>query len=211
MARAIRSWFCIAAAVIASAIADPIVESASNHGLFGRGNFTDHSSLDIVPALVVGIIFALLAVALRVRNALTGAPDGGLLVASDRALRAGSMQLIPLAFVLQIAALYSMETIEQAVVYGHVLGGMLWLGGPAIFSISAHALACVAVVCTLSRAISACARATLGVIGILRAFAGRRVHGSAASAARRKERAVREILHCAFCRLGERAPPLLIA
>ena len=68
MIRAIRFWFCLAAAVIAAAIADPVVEFASNHGAFGAGNFTDHSSLDVVPALIAGLIAAALAVGLRVRS-----------------------------------------------------------------------------------------------------------------------------------------------
>ena len=40
---------------MAAAIADPLVEFASNAGWFGAGNFTDHSNLDVVPALFAGV------------------------------------------------------------------------------------------------------------------------------------------------------------
>ena len=64
----IRFWYGIAAAVIAAAIADPMIESASNAGWFGPGILTDHSNLDVLPALICGAIFVACFLTLRVRR-----------------------------------------------------------------------------------------------------------------------------------------------
>jgi hypothetical protein len=45
--RTIRAWFCLAAALVAASITDPLVEFASNSGMFGPGSFTDHSNQDV--------------------------------------------------------------------------------------------------------------------------------------------------------------------
>src|SRR5579863_7532885 len=75
MTTAIKIWFCAAVAMIAAAIADPLVESASNAGWFGPGNFTDHSTWDVVPAFLVGLFFVALYLWLRVRTALDAHRD----------------------------------------------------------------------------------------------------------------------------------------
>src|ERR1700694_3279642 len=61
----IRFWFCVAVALVALAIADPLTEWASNAGLFGPGNFTDHSNADVVPALFAGFAFFALHLVMR--------------------------------------------------------------------------------------------------------------------------------------------------
>jgi hypothetical protein len=45
----------LCSAVLAAAIADPLVEFASNAGWFGPGNFTDRSNLDVGPVFALGI------------------------------------------------------------------------------------------------------------------------------------------------------------
>ncbi len=188
------------------------MEFASNHGAFGSGNFTDHSSLDVVPALIAGVVAAGLAVALRVRSHLADAngPSPDWLAASDKALGSGLGRLLPIAFALQIAALYSMETLEQIAVYGHDLGGALWLGAPLVYGLAAHAVACVAIVFALARGVGALAGATVRVLGLIRTFVNREAQRSAESAMRGHNR-VLALPHFAFCCLGERAPPPSIA
>jgi hypothetical protein len=51
--------------------------------------------------------------------------------------------MLPLIFVLQLVALFGMETLEQIATVGHPLGGTLWLGGPILVSLAAHFLSCV--------------------------------------------------------------------
>lgn len=67
----------------------------------------------------------------------------------------------PLVFVLQLVSLFALESAEQLVAGGKLLGGTAWLGGPILFSLIAHAI--VGGLCTF--ALGACMRA------IVRAFA----------------------------------------
>src|SRR5262249_25040176 len=64
--RSVRLWFSLAVAVIASAIADPLLEAASNAGIFGNAHYTDHSNLDVLPALAVGLVAVAIHVGLRI-------------------------------------------------------------------------------------------------------------------------------------------------
>jgi hypothetical protein len=198
----------LAVAVIAAAIADPLVEWASNAGLFGDGNFTDHSNLDILPALLIGGFFVLTHLLLRVRRALAFSPERDLLRASNDALRTGVARLLPLTFALQLLALYSMETSEQLAVAGHALGGTVWLGGPLLFSLAAHAVACVLVAYALSAALLACARTTVRAIRLIRAMAVRPAHGPSPIELPLPEACRTHLSAFVLCSVGERAPPL---
>jgi len=156
-----RFWFCIAAAVIAAATADPLVEGISNAGWFGRGSYTDHSNLDVLPTLALGAILVVLYLVLRVRRDLLQASDDGLHTTVSRLL-------VPI-FGLQLALLASMETLEQIVVAGHSLGRTVWLGGPIWFSLSVHAAVCVAVSFGLAKLLQPWARTTVRIIRQMRA------------------------------------------
>jgi hypothetical protein len=159
------SWmlvlFCLTAALVAAACADPIVEALSNAGVFGKSNYTDHSLLDVIPMLSIGAMSAALWLFVQVRKML------GLRVAKPQwihrsafALDARSVvKLLPAVFALQIVILFSMETLEQLFVYGHVLGPLVWLGGPVLVSLLAHAFACALVTFTLARVLRKCAAA----------------------------------------------------
>ncbi|MGB6984452.1 MAG: hypothetical protein WBD74_00605, partial [Candidatus Aquilonibacter sp.] len=153
---AIRVWFTLAAAVIAAAIADPCVETVANAGWFGPGNFTDHSTLDVVPALVSGAVLIAICLAMRIRREL--------LRASGEALRADVERLLPALFATQLGVLWTMETGEQIVVAGHPLGGTIWLGGPLWFSLTVHALVGLGVALALAQTVCVCASTTARMI-----------------------------------------------
>jgi len=193
-----RWGFCSALAVISAAIADPLVEFASNAGWFGRGSFTDHSNLNVVPALLAGV--ALLAIYLFRKARL---------VVSSRAFPRGVASLLPAIFAFQLLALYGMETAEQFVVFGHQLGPAIWLGAPPAISLAIHAAICVAVTLWFGRSARTLAATTLRVIRLIRAIATLAVRGSAAPARRVLDARCFKELAPVLCRIGERAPPVV--
>jgi hypothetical protein len=203
-------WFCLAIAVTAAAIADPIVEFASNSGAFGGGSWTDHSNLDVLPALVIGLAAFILYVMLKARAAYArgNARAQGFLRASDRMLTRMLPRLLIPAFVMQIAVLYVMETAEQLAVWGHTLGPAVWLGGPVLVSLAVHAATCIAVAFAISRCVRALATTTLRVIRLILAL----VRFAAQAPSPRRRRLARVVTFSVtapvFCRIGERAPPL---
>jgi hypothetical protein len=199
----IRLWFAVAVAVIAAAVADPLVEAASNAGWFGRGVFTDHSNLDVLPALLSGAALVACYVALRVRREL--------MRASSYALRTHVGRLWPVIFAAQITVLYAMETLEQLTVAGHVMGNTVWLGGPAWFSLPVHAAVAIVVAYALARLTHVCAHTTLRVIRHLRALAMRALHTPTPPALRRRAAISLRCSVPVACRIGNRAPPVAFA
>lgn len=193
----IRYGFCIAVAVLAAGIADPIVEFASNAGCFGSGNFTDHSNLDVVPALLAGIALVALHVARRARAVLAG-----------EAFPRGITPLWPAIFIFQIVALYGMETLEQFATHGRPLGPLIWLGAPPAISLGIHALVCLAVTLWLGRTMRTLAATALHVIRLIRAIAVLTPAGAMPPIRRSFYHVCFNDIAPVFCRIGERAPPL---
>jgi hypothetical protein len=195
--RSVRFGFCAAVAVIAAAIADPIVEFASNTGWFGRGSFTDHGNLDVAPALLAGLALLAFYLVRKARALLSG-----------EAFPRGVAPLLPTIFVLQIFTLYVMESAEQLIAWGHILGPAVWLGAPSAISLAFHATVCLAVTLWIGRSVGTLAATTLRVIRLIRALATLAVNAT-------------EVISRGFvdeicfkqpapvpCRIGERAPPV---
>jgi hypothetical protein len=207
---AIRIWYCAAVAVVAASLADAAMESASNAGLFGRGAFTDHSFLDIAPALAIGLTFVVLNVWFRARRTLALAtPRRDWPRIAGDALGRNVLRLVPPIWSAQIAVLYVMETIEQHVVYGHVLGGFVWLGGPIVVSLIVHGAVCVLVAAAAAKSLRAFAAATVLLVRLVQALAS-----LPARAAQPAFLSVRHLIDRrrsfgALGRIGERAPPIL--
>jgi len=192
-----KSVFCLAVAVIAAAIADPIVEFASNAGWFGAGSFTDHSNLDIIPALLAGV--GLLAIYM-VRKAAA--------IVSNRIRPSDIVPLLPPIFVLQIVALYVMESVEQLVVWRHTLGPMVWVGGPLFISLAVHAAICLLLTFAVVRSKRRLAEGTLRAIQLISAFIRVRCSsGSARTIPRHQHVRFKELSAIRYA-VGERAPPL---
>jgi hypothetical protein len=183
---------------MAAAVADPIVEFASNAGWFGSGSFTDGSNLSVVPVLAAGAAMLLLYM---VRKARALVAEG----VCARGIAAG----MPLIFALQLITLYAMETTEQVAVRGHVLGPTVWLGGPVLYSLAIHALCCLAVTLWMARSARRLAETTLRVMRLFETFA-RLAAGVPNTIVLRPygERSFNEYAPL-FCRIGERAPPVL--
>jgi hypothetical protein len=191
--------FCLSIAVISAAIADPVVEFCSNSGLFGPGRFTDRTNLDVIPALAAGVALLALFMVRRARAIL-----------AERALPCGWFSLLPLIFGLQIATLFVMETAEQLVAFGHVIGPMTWLGGPVPASIAVHALVSIAVTVAIARSRRTLAATALRVIRLISALATFPVRGIAPVAARRFVSLSYRKLSPVLCAIGERAPPITL-
>jgi len=199
--RAIRVWFCIAAALIAASVADPLVEFASNSGVFGPGSFTDHSNLDILPALCAGLLFGSVYVVLRARRILSRRVE----------LPTAVGKLLPAIFTAQIALLYVMETLEQFAVAGHALGGTIWLGGPPPASLAAHLVSCVLTTILLGRLARALSHKAVTLVARIVAAIGLAPRGLAVISLRRSYHADARRRAPLLSRTGDRAPPHLPA
>jgi len=211
MTSSAKVWFCLAVAIIAASIADPLLEAASNAGLFGASNFTDHSNWDVVPAILVGLVFVALHCYARVRNRIDALQARRhWLAIKDDAVERNVGRLVPFVFAIQIAVLYLMETSEQFAVYGHVLGGTIWLGAPVVVSFIAHACACIALSFLAARVLRAIAETAVDVVRILCALAMPRARGTRALLIAADFDA-RYRRFCVLGRIGERAPPILAA
>jgi hypothetical protein len=165
-----RLCFCFAVAITAAAVADPLVESLSNAGVFGPGRFTDRSNAAMLPALSVGFLFAALFVFVLARRGLAG--QGTVqrwLRISEAALSPTTVfGLFPATFALQIAALFTMETAEQRVILGHTLGGTVWLGGPVLISLAFHVIVGMIVAALFVRLLHWLAQSVAEAIAFLR-------------------------------------------
>jgi hypothetical protein len=188
---------CVTIAVISAAIADPVVEFASNAGCFGGGNFTDHSNLDIIPSLLAGIALLALYMTRKAQAVLAG-----------RAIPRNAATMLPWIFALQMVTLYGIETAEQFVAWGHSLGPMIWLGAPLPFSLAIHAAVCLGVTYVIVRSGRVLAATTLRVIRMIVAIATLDLRTVAPIVYRRLELEIFRALLPLVCTIGERAPPL---
>lgn len=203
----IRLWYSLSVAVIAASVGDFCVEWASNAGWFGPGIYTDRSTVDIVPALAAGGLFAIVHFALRVSRTLASANADPWRSSRD-ALEGNVARLLPRIFLLQLLVLYVMETAEQWIVFKHGLGGTIWLGGPVLVSLAAHAVACALVAFALLALVKALARGALHVIRIIWAPLSPQSRAPGAIALRFALPNGPHALLLAAGNAGERAPPL---
>jgi hypothetical protein len=148
--------FVCAAAMFAAALGDAVVEGISNANVLWHGNYTDRSSLDVLPVLLLAVAALICAqgLSLAAQARQTGLSTRSLILSTSRALMPREiMPLVPAIFGLQICVLFGMETTEQIVVYGHAFGGVLWLGGPVAMSLLIHAFFGVAAAFLISNAL----------------------------------------------------------
>ncbi len=203
------SPFCVTVALVAAAIADPIVEALSNGGVFGTARYTDGSMADVAPVLSIGVVGALVCLFALVTRALGWWRDGKPRAWDERVVVPAAW-LYPVILSLEIGVLFVMETCEQIVVHGHVLGALMWLGGPVLMSLAIHAFVTAIATFALARALG---RGAIAIVSAVRFFA-RPIAVPTARVASEfslsyrfwRKRPLAPIL----CRIGERAPPLCV-
>lgn len=196
----IKLWFCLVVAVAAAAIADPLIETASNAGWFGSGNYTDHSNADVGPAFALSVVFLGLYFASRIRRMPARAVTGSAV-----------WRLLPFIFAAQLLTLFVMESCEQYAVVGHLLGPAVWLGAPIAVSLCAHALCCVLATFAASRFLEILYGKTLELVRLVCAIVVRAtVLGNATFVYLAADTVPHPSLR-ALCRMGERAPPFATA
>jgi len=206
---AVRALFCLASALVAVALADPLMEAASNAGLFGRGNFTDHSNLDVLPAFVLGITFAVAWAIARMRQLPDAQSRGSAFLRNSASAldTATIVKMLPTAVAIQICALFAMETLEQIAVFGHPLGGSIWLGGPIFISLGLHAFFGVAVAAFFGKTLHAFAETLARIaLRIRRLIVSLNLEG-ALKAVPLRRLPLAHSFSPMVCRIGERAPP----
>jgi hypothetical protein len=209
-----RLPFLFAVAFVAAGLGDPAVESVSNTGIFGH--YVDNNHLGVVPTLLAGAVVIAEVLVLRFVEAWRRSTNrsGGSLI--DIARNFGSRSVardFPVIFALQLLSVFAMESGEQLVAGGKLLGGTAWLGGPILFSLIAHAI--IGGLCTF--ALGACMRAIVRAFASLVQTAIRFIWLAIASAASGPFRIDRRATFCARAQaphvreIGGRAPPLLHA
>jgi hypothetical protein len=202
--------FCATAALVAAAFADPIVEALSNAGAFGKGGYTDHSLLDVIPALSIGAMSAGLWLFVQVRKMI------GLRVVKPQWIQSSAfaldarsvVKLLPAVFALQITILFAMESLEQLYVHGHILGPLVWLGGPILVSLVTHAFACALVAFTLMRVLRNCASAVFTLARFIAHLFSRLRPNVRKTFVRAQWCLSTRFPSPVLGRIGERAPPL---
>jgi hypothetical protein len=165
--RSIVVTFVAAAALLAAVLADAVVEGLSNAAVFWRGQYTDGSSVDLLPVFLIAVLALGLTLYLWLRLEARGKRPSArsLILSTARVLcRRQILRVLPLIFLLQIVVLLVMETTEQVVVYGHTFGGTVWLGGPVAVSLLIHAVFSVVCAFSISSALGALAKAVLRVV-----------------------------------------------
>jgi hypothetical protein len=208
-----RLPFLLAVALIAAAIADPVVESISNTGVFG-GHYADDNHTGVIPTLLGGLLLVLEIVAARCISVLRRSPKGSRAWFVDvaRGISSGSgAHDLPYAFGLQLAALFLLESSEQLLVGGKLLGGTAWLGGPIVFSLLTHALIGAGCFVALRRVLRALVTAFASLVGAALEFIllARSLAEPRALARRCDAQIPRRAQAPHVRQIGGRAPPLL--
>jgi hypothetical protein len=134
-----------AIALVAAALSDPLVETISNTGIFGRG-FRDDNHQSVATVLVAGTVLGLLLLVARFRFGASGAQTGSrdwLREVVCGLSKSSPSRHIAAIFAAQIAVVYTMEFCEQLLTPGASIAGLSWLGAPIVFSLPIHFAVCV--------------------------------------------------------------------
>jgi hypothetical protein len=209
-----RLPFLLAIALVAAAIGDPLVETIANTGAIGRG-FSDNNHLSVIPTLIAGLLLVSLAIGRRCLDLCRHCPRRGdwVIETAKRFCERPPLDDLPYVIFLQFAALFVMESTEQLVFGGRLLGGAAWLGGPIFFSVVAHALigavCCIAITQNARAIVKRFATLFAGTLNFILLVLHRQ--SCALFAPRRSEPTPRALQILDVRRIGERAPPALLA
>lgn len=192
----------LATAIVAAALGDPFVETIANSGVVGRG-YADHNHVSVVPALLAGVCLLFIIIAMRCAQLLRRARR------LKRLPVRASLSDAACVFVLQLGALFVMESVERMAYGGSVSLRTGWLGGPVWFSLLVHAS--LAYACTLAAARftrSAAHRCAALLAVVLRPVI---TECGAVLTSRRNDAALLPAQRFCVRHVAERAPPVLPA
>jgi len=205
-----------AVALIGAALGDPLIESISNTGVFGRG-YTDNNHLSIVPVLVLAVLFAceiLAARGLTMWRQGARAPLDQLRKVASRMGGGSLLHDLPVVLGMQLTAVFLMENAEQIAVGGGFVGGTAWLGAPVAISLLGHVLVALGCTALLRRVMRTLLVGFASLISFAReSLLLARQRGTVRSLARRAQQHVHPLQAGHARQIGGRAPPvtLLIA
>ncbi len=203
----------MAVALVAAALADPLVETVANTGILGPG-YSDNDHASVLPALLAGAVLLLFVIVARCFGLLYHASTCRLALRIARQIAARApLADLPYVLLLQFAALFAMESSEQLFFDGRLAGGTAWLGGPIWFSIFMHVLigwVCTVLVAQAMRTIvRRCAALASIVLDRILCALERSNDSRFVPARGASTRTHARMLHVR--QVGERAPPLLLA
>jgi hypothetical protein len=203
--------YLVAIALVAAAVGDPLVESIANAGVFG-GSYHDGNQLSVVPTLVAALALGFWLACRRAVAVWRQSRDGRrdwVIEAAQRGNSGSPLRDVPVVLATQLVAVFAMEALEQLVTRAPLETGLSWLGGPVAFSLTVHALICIALTLALARLCGAIVATVDSLVRAALAFvlafaqappAVRFVARRCATQARAQAPHVRQ--------LGGRAPPL---
>ncbi len=209
-----RGGYLVGAALIAAALGDPLVETVSNTGIFGT-HYSDTNHLSVVPTLVAGLLLLLVIIGLRCvemcKDSAGGRNDWLVDVATAVSTRSPA-QDFPCVFGMQLGALFVMESTEQVLLGGKLLGGTIWLGGPVAFSLLSHAFIGAGCILLLKWFVRMMLATFASLVGIaLELILNTRTYGPLGALLRRSHELECYRAQAPHVRqIGERAPPLLL-
>lgn len=201
MGSLVRSLFVVVSAVTAATLIDPLLEMLSNAGVFGAGSFTDHSTADVAPTFVVAALLAIMFVVLSARRAWLRRSIAHL---EPRTI----FRLLPAILIAQLCVVFTMETCEQWFVYGHGLGGAIWLGAPAVIALAVHFVGGAAIAVVLARLLGALAAHVAHAVRSISVFFARRQPNVPARCKRALDASFVRVVAPILRKLAGRAPPI---
>ena len=201
-----------AAALIAAALGDFVVERIADTGVFGAG-YIDRDQSGVGSVLVLGVGVAFAAVVWRF-GALLGSAGAARRAAwhraTARALAPRTLaRVLPGAFVIQLAGVYGIESVERLALGAPLPDGVGWLGAPLAFSLTFHlllGLVCAfALTAALRALLAACAALVVRVLALATALAD----APQPCLSARTDTVLAAVREHFARRHGERGPPLL--
>jgi len=201
----------VAVSVVAAVLNHQLVDVLASAG-FVYGDHDGYRHVAVMPALVGALTVLAALLAAFYRDVRVGeAPNGDWLLAASRKLR--SVPLGPLVFsvfVLQLVALFAIESAEQVISAGHLDAPLAWLGTSVPVALCV-ALAVTAVVVTLLRgfcdALHTASRALVRVLAAIVIALRSSASGSAEGSIDFSRPALRRQQSLLAFRSGLRAPP----
>ncbi len=199
----------LAAAAFAALAAHQVVHALADWGCFPSA-YDEYSHSALVPLASSAATLSFAGALFAFGDALFATRTEDWLRAAARTIARRRFGEIAAAILgLQFATLFAMESAEQVIAFGHLLGGPAWLGGPVAIALTIHIAAALCATAALAGAARFLAAAAALVRKIVATFAARRAPERAGAVARRTLPRRTPRCNVDARRLGKRGPPLL--